>query len=59
MGMNLSDNYLIVEILTHADITFFTQNKPMNNHTKFGKRFVGHLYIIFMHMYEGIYCQHI
>jgi hypothetical protein len=26
------DSCITVEILTHVDITFFTQNKPMNNH---------------------------
>jgi hypothetical protein len=31
----------MVEILTHVDITFFTQNKPMNYHSKSDRRFVG------------------
>jgi hypothetical protein len=39
---DLSDNYVMVEISTNVDITFFTQNKPVNNHPKFGRRFVGH-----------------
>jgi hypothetical protein len=26
MGIDLSDNYIVVKILTHVDVTFFTQN---------------------------------
>jgi hypothetical protein len=32
----------MVEISTQVDITSFTQNKPMNNHLKFGKCLMGH-----------------
>jgi hypothetical protein len=32
MGIDLSDNYIMVETLIHADITFFTQDKQINNH---------------------------
>jgi hypothetical protein len=31
----------MVEILTDVEITFFTQNEPVNNHTKLGRHFVG------------------
>jgi hypothetical protein len=34
----------MVGILTLVDITFFTQNKSMNNHLTFGGCFMGHLY---------------
>jgi hypothetical protein len=27
-------NYVVIEILTHWDITFFTQNNPLNIHLK-------------------------
>jgi hypothetical protein len=29
MGIDLSDKHVTVEILTHVDITFFTQNKSV------------------------------
>jgi hypothetical protein len=41
MGAGLLGNSVTVEISAHVD-TFFTQNKPMNNHPKFDRRFVGH-----------------
>jgi hypothetical protein len=41
MGTDVSDNYIMAEILTHPE-TFFTQNKPMKNHLMLGKRFMGH-----------------
>jgi hypothetical protein len=42
-------NCIMVEIFTHAGITFFTQNKPMNNHLKCGRCSVGHFaYVIFI-----------
>jgi accessory gene regulator protein AgrB len=40
--MRRPDNCILVEILTCVDITFFTQNKPVNNHLKFIKSFLGH-----------------
>jgi hypothetical protein len=43
MGIHLSDNYVMVEILIHVDMTFFTQNKQMDNHPKFCRLFMEHL----------------
>jgi hypothetical protein len=34
MGTDLSVNHVKVEILNHVDTTFFTQNKPMSNHSE-------------------------
>lgn len=42
MGIDVSDNYIMVWISAHVDTAFFTQNKAMNNHLKFGKCFEGH-----------------
>jgi hypothetical protein len=42
MGIDLSDNYITVEISTCFEKTLFTQNKAMNNYPKFGRCFVGH-----------------
>jgi hypothetical protein len=40
--------YMTGEICTHVN-TFFTQNKPMNNHPKFGRYFMGYEYKSFMY----------
>jgi hypothetical protein len=42
MGIDFLDNYVMLEISTHVDITFFSQNKPMNNHPKFVRYFMRH-----------------
>jgi hypothetical protein len=42
MEIVLSDNYITVEISTHANERLFTQNKPLSVHPKFGRLFVGH-----------------
>jgi hypothetical protein len=42
MGIDLSHNCEMIKILTHVDITFFSQNKPVNNCLKYGKHFMGH-----------------
>lgn len=36
MRINFSDNYVTFEISTRLDAAFFTENKPVNNHLKFG-----------------------
>jgi hypothetical protein len=41
MVVDLSDNFVMIKVLSHVD-TFFTQNKAMNNHLKFGRCFTGH-----------------
>jgi hypothetical protein len=43
-GTDASDTYITDEILIHADITFFTQNKRMNNRLMFCRHFTRHVY---------------
>jgi hypothetical protein len=39
-SLSIHHNYVTIQISTHVDINFFSQNKLMNNHPKFGRSFV-------------------
>jgi hypothetical protein len=41
-AVDKSHNYVTAEISIHDVTRFFTQNKTMNKHPKFGRYFVGH-----------------